>query len=99
MITTKKDVSSHRLLAHDGRISALDLREEYEEAQADDGPAEKHIIVMHDGGTEESTAEMLWFPIAGRAGVAWGAGADWFDASDPEEAALLWVSGEWIDCQ
>jgi len=102
MITTKDDVCSSRVISHNGRFSSLGLREHHQAdlAQVRDVSqvkSEKHLIVMHDGGTEETTAEMLFYPDAGRAGVAWGGMADWFDAGSPEEAARLWISGEWVD--
>lgn len=30
--------------------------------------------------------ELLWLPDEGRAGIAWGADAQWTDASSPEDA-------------
>ena len=85
MITTKQDVQSYRISEADS-LTALDLNEEIRRADADGEPYETYILRLHDGGTEQSDAQLLYFPGAGRAGIAWGGDADWMDADSPDEA-------------
>ena len=96
MITTKTDIETYRLSETDPRrLSAIDVKQSA--ARVPDYRRDAYIIHLHDGSTEESRAEMIFFPDTGRAGIAWGGDADWFDADSAEEAAELWVSSEWRD--
>ncbi len=56
------------------------------------GAAEEHLsahpVVEHllAGAFNAEGVEVVWFPESGRAGVAWGGGADWTDASSADDA-------------
>jgi hypothetical protein len=92
MIRSRKHVESYRTFpcAPEG-ITALDLNDEMQRAEQDGAAYETHVIRLHDGGTEQSDAQLLYFPDAGRAGIAWGGDADWFDANSPTEAVEAWL--------
>ena len=67
------------------KISAIDLRK----IAATEGGYEAYILtpVGADGYRQSVAAQMIWHAEAGRAGIAWGADADWTDAQSPEDAA------------
>jgi hypothetical protein len=68
------------------RITACDLLAEV--AEAESGYEAYHITPIKPDGYRESTcAQMIWHAEAGRAGIEYGANAQWTDASSPKDAA------------
>ena len=96
MIRTKAGIKSHYVEPVErDYITATDLNRTLNDDA--DGGWSSYSVLMHDGGTEESSAQMIYTDSWGRAGIVWGGDADWFDADSPEQAAQRWVDGSWID--
>lgn len=68
-------------------VTAIDLSK----IAADEGGYEAfHVVpIRTDGlrGRNETQVVMIWHPQALRAGIAWGADADWTDAASAQDAA------------
>lgn len=72
-------------------ISATDLAREV--ANHDGGLTAARIIVYRNGRQMPEAAEALWVEEFGRFGVAWGADADWYDATgDADEDIDTWLN-------
>lgn len=80
-------------------ISATDLHDEAQEliAQGTQG-VEAYILHLWtpEGKMYPEGAEVL-FVSYGRAGIAWGADAQWTDARSPEDAAERWINDKMVN--
>jgi hypothetical protein len=87
------DASRYIIENHNGEMRSCDLADETKTTSYECIPYT--LVHLDDRGYRETvTGEMLWFPAIGRAGIAWGGGANWTDADSPEDALQRWVSGE-----
>lgn len=80
----------------DGEITAIDLRSEIQNITQEYPGIEvetAHILV----GNNAEHAQAVFFPALGRAGIAWGADAEWTDAKSMVEAVRLWQTGEMVN--
>ena len=79
-----------------GAVTACDLRGEIDLAAENGSDVETYLLIaLDDAGYRKSVAgQMLWFPGIGRAGITWGADADWTDADSPEDAVRRYTAGE-----
>lgn len=68
-------------------IEAIDLAIEIEESEMAAEAA--HVQI----GDCAETADVVYFPDAGRGGVAWGADATWTDAADIQDTVRRVLSG------
>jgi hypothetical protein len=77
-------------------ITALDLRDEIEQARLNAAPIEAYCLTELDaeGFRKSVTGSMLWYPALGRAGIEWGSDAQWTDASSPEDALCRYREGD-----
>ena len=71
-------------------LSATDLRQEY----ANDPTGKLYrIYIYKDDQPEAETASALYYPQAGRIGIAWGDAADWMDSTgDIERDIDIWLN-------
>jgi len=71
------------------KLSSLDLRKE----------ATKHHTaeMWQTNWYNAAQLELLWLPATKRAGIAWGAEADWTDASSPEDALQRFFNDDMIN--
>ena len=72
-------------------IGAIDLQEEYKLSGADDPTDWEYYTAQTVGengyiNTGEEAIEILYSPQIGRAGIVWGADADWTDCDSAEDA-------------
>jgi hypothetical protein len=72
-------------------LSAIDLQEAAEALP--DGVEAYSITIWEDAADSPCVegAEALWLPAEGRIGIAWGADAEWGDASSPEQGIEMWL--------
>jgi hypothetical protein len=63
-------------------LGSLDLRREVAGLDA----AGRAWELWRAGKYNSEGVDVLWVPDADRAGVVWGAGADWTDAASPQDA-------------
>lgn len=77
-------------------VGALDLRKEIEALTRANTDVVCYQISFRDeaGAVHPEVGEMVWVPANQRAGIAWGAGADWTDAESPEAAVRAFITGE-----
>ena len=74
-----------------------DLAHERDQMDRDGTPSDVYTILLYDERGYQLNCElpvMLYVQGEGRAGIAWGADADWTDADSPEDAARRWSAGE-----
>ena len=50
------------------------------------------IEVLYGDKPQAETADYLWLPEVRRLGIAWGADADWGDATDLDEGIDCWLN-------
>ena len=98
MLTAESDFSLEPISAYD--LSATDLRKEAEEIAAE----VERFAFQHDKQahafrlTSPDTAEVgSVLYCNGRAGVAWGADAQWTDADSAEDAVRRFLTGEMVN--
>lgn len=65
------------------RIGSRDLAREARDYLA---AGHTDAVFLTAGAHNEEGVAVLYLPASGRAGVAWGAGADWTDADDAQDA-------------
>jgi hypothetical protein len=70
-------------------INATDLRQECKEAETAGEPLAPYRLWKQESA---ECAWMVFFPGASRAGISWGADAQWTDAKSPEEAVRRWAT-------
>jgi hypothetical protein len=78
-------------------ISALDLKQVIQDNGSEAIECYSLTELGADGYRKSQTGWLLWLPEQSRAGIAWGADADWTDADSPEHALSLWQSGEMMN--
>ena len=83
-IQTLTCVATHETPADLDRLcSATDLRQEIQHVlDREDEPWE----LWRAGASNEESILVLWCPDLGRAGLAWGADAEWTDADSVDDA-------------
>jgi len=72
------EVTANSQLLRVEQLSSCDLREEAR------GIEDSEMWKTDEYNSEQ--IEILWLPSTQRAGIAWGADADWTDAISPEDA-------------
>jgi len=90
--------TSFRLTQIDGQSLPTDLRLERVAILDRGEPCEIAGIVFLDEEERElpERGAVLYAPAAGRAGIAWGADADWTDADSLEDGVRRYLgSGDW----
>lgn len=72
-------------------LKALDLLREY-------GNSDEHAVIARVTIDDKpEAAEVLFFPMIQRAGIAWGADAQWTDALTLEEAIYRFLNDEMVN--
>lgn len=101
-----EDIDPDHLTALDLREEVERVEEEYQSALASDPDQSAQVkeypqaacVTLLDENEKEfpERAEVLFFPFARRAGIAWGGNAVWTDANSIEDALNRYLNDEMI---
>lgn len=80
----------------EGEITATDLKAEIANMTSEHPGIEIETANVIVGDSAER-AQVIFIPAFGRAGIAWGADAEWTDASSLQQAVTLWENGEMVN--